>query len=528
MAGRDDGSSTDQSGDGRAESDALGSTLSDSVIEGIRWIGTARIVAEVVALGGSIVLARFVSPSEFGRAVVALGLVAAADAFVTQTLGAPVVRASSPTDRVLRTAVFLAACFGLLLAAGLLLLAWLVITPLLGQRTGYFVALGAPAVVATSWATVARALIQRRLSFRTLGLIEVGALVAGTGTAVVLATIASLEGEALMLGFVASNAGAAALALLIAPRFRPRWGGRASANEILSFGLPAGGEAVLASAFKSIDYLVLSTRLSPANVGYYWRAFSIAVEYQQKVGLVMQRVAFPILSRAPNLHELRRLRLRMMATNAAVLFPLLVTLIVVAPVFVPWLFGDTWEPAVEPTQILSGVGMATALMTGTPAFLLALGRPKPLVVYNIGAVAGLALVAYISAPLGLVGVAVAVLSFYAVLLLVNHVWLLHGIGGIKISDLCREAAIPLAACVPVAAVDLAVLELNDRIGSSDLVALVVTCPLGLVAYALTLRIVFPAAWRTHRGVFLRVFGLGPRVSLQTTAATTGTPTDPRA
>lgn len=481
--------------------------LSDRAIEGVRWIGAARAFAEVLALAGSIVLARVVPPAEFGRAAAALGVVVMFPSFVSQAFGAPIIQAAAATRELVRTAVGLSIVAGTLLTGLVLLIAWAVIDPVLGSRTAYLAALAAPAVAAASIGSVARALLQRQLVFRTLGLIEIGALVVSTGTAVVLATLVGLDGEAIVLAFVAGSVASALLSLLYAPSIRPGWGGRSAAGAILSFGLPAGGSALLATSFRSVDYLVLAGRMRPADVGFYWRAFALGVEYQTKISVIMQRVAYPVFARTPSRDELRRLRLRVMATHAAIIFPLLATLVAVAPVLVPWLFGERWEPAVLPTQILSGGGMAAALIAGSPSFVLALGRPKALLAYNIVSVAGLALTAYVSAPLGLVGVAACIAAFFVVLLLVNHLWLLHGIGGIAIRDLWSETVPPLVACVPLAASGFALVELFDRADAHAFVTLVATIPLGFVVYGLVLRLAFPGSWTMLRAVFERVFGL---------------------
>ena len=50
------------------------------------------------------------------------------------------------------------------------------------------------------------------------------------------------------------------------------------------------------------------------------------------------------------------LRRRMVRLLTMTIFPLLVGLVVLAPVVVPWLFGPDWVPAVLPTQLLAGAG----------------------------------------------------------------------------------------------------------------------------------------------------------------------------
>src|SRR5215213_8548299 len=55
-----------------------GSDLRATTLSGVRWTGLSRFVSEGTALGSAIVLARLVDPAEFGRAAVALSIIALA------------------------------------------------------------------------------------------------------------------------------------------------------------------------------------------------------------------------------------------------------------------------------------------------------------------------------------------------------------------------------------------------------------------------------------------------------------------
>jgi O-antigen/teichoic acid export membrane protein len=284
----------------------------------------------------------------------------------------------------------------------------------------------------------------------------------------------------------------------------PHWGGTAIAMSLVRFGGPVGVSSVLATITQSIDYLVLSARMPAASVGFYWRAFTLSITYPMKISSVMLSVALPIYSRAESAEDMRRLRLRVMATHAAIMFPLLVTLIVTAPVLVPWLFGPEWEPSVVPTQLLAGAGMVAAVVTGSAAFITALGKPSYLPVLNIIAIAGLATAAYVAAPHGLTVVAAAVLADYVLVLLVNHLWLLHRVGGIAVSDLFRDAIPPLVASLPLAAIQLAALTILDRAGTPAGVSVLLTASAGLAAYAAAIRIAFPDTWVNLRRLASRI------------------------
>ena len=124
-------------------------------------------------------------------------------------------------------------------------------------------------------------------------------------------------------------------------------------REIAGYGVPAAGSSVLYAVLRNVDYVILAARLPAAQVGYYLRGFQLGSEYQSKISGILLRVAFPVLSRSRDLDEVRRIRARIIRVHAAVLFPLLFGLIALAPVFVPLVYGDAWEPAVPLTQVLA-------------------------------------------------------------------------------------------------------------------------------------------------------------------------------
>ena len=467
-------------------------------------MGLARVVADAAAFGGTLVLARFVPPAEFGYAAAALGLALIVPNLVAQAFGAPLVQFPVLQRMHVETAMLLSLVTGAFFVLLAPVLAIAAVQPLLGGRVAELFLVATPMYAAAAAAAVPRALIQRALAFRTIAMIEVTALLGGTAASTLLATLAGLDGEALVLGLVTVQVLTLLLLLFYAPRTSPRWRGAMTAMSLVRFGGPVGLSSVLATITASIDYLVLSARVPAASVGFYWRAFTLAVTYPSKISNIMLSVALPLYSRAANADEMRRLRLRVMATHAAILFPLLVTLIVTAPVLVPWLFGPAWESSVVPTQILAGAGMVAAVVTGSPAFIIALGKPRYLPALNVISIVGLASASYFAAPFGLTAVASAVLAYYIVLLFVNHYWLLHRVGGIAAPDLFRDAIPPLLGSLPLAAIDLAVLTLFERAGSPAAVTVFLTAAVGLVTYAAVVRVAFPETWRSLRRLAERI------------------------
>ena len=288
---------------------------------------------------------------------------------------------------------------GALLTSLVVLLARPVGEPLFGQGPARLLVMISPVFLLAGIGAVSRSLLWRRLDFRRISLIEMLSLGIGSGAAVALAAAAGLDAPAIVLGALCGSLVTTVLLLLAAPPPAPIWH-RGALREVMAFGLPASGAGLTYVAITNATLAVAAVRLSAAQVGLFWRAFQLGVIYQEKISGIMIRLAFPVYSRTSDLGQLRRFHERATRIHAAVILPLLSLLIVTAPELVPWLFGPRWAPAVEPVQILCVAGMIAAVLTGYPQIMLAAGKPRALLVFNVVLLGVYLGVSWVAAPHG--------------------------------------------------------------------------------------------------------------------------------
>jgi O-antigen/teichoic acid export membrane protein len=186
--------------------------------------------------------------------------------------------------------------------------------------------------------------------------------------------------------------------------------------------------------------------------------------------------------------HLRSVRQRIVRLNATLIFPLMVFFIVVAPVLVPWLFGARWEPAVVLAQILAVAGMAGTLKNTIDPLVLAAGKPRSLMVFNVCEVALYAGMLFLASSGGdLVLVCAAVAGFRVAALIASYAFLLGPVLESSVFELLDDAGPALLGC-------LAALPLRLFL-DAPVVPLLAACALaGFTAYALVLRLVSPASW----------------------------------
>jgi O-antigen/teichoic acid export membrane protein len=475
--------------------------MKDAAVSGVRWLVLTRAVSEGVAVVATIALARLLAPAEFGRAAVALIFVPLAGILTFEGFASALVQRDSVEDSHRSSAALTSLVGGLVLSVLLFGLSRVLWAKIFGSQTARLIELMSPIFLLAAIGAVARATLWRALRFRALSLIDMVGLVGGNVVAIVLA-LRGAGASAIVIGALVQVGSSSLLLVIAAPPPFPRWH-RGSQRQISSFGVPAALAGLVDVLFRNVDYAIIAATLPAAQTGIYWRAFNLGVVYQDKLSGVMMQLAFPVYSRIESREELRRLHERAARVHAAVIFPLLALLIVLAPVAIPYLLGSAWAPSVRPAQILAVAGMIAAVLTGYAQVMLAVGRPRALLRFNLGMLAAYAAVVALAVSHGLIVVSIAVSVAYLGILAGVYRFLLARYVGISIARLIPELGPAIAGCLALAAVAEALLHVVDPV-LGEFASLAIVGPAGLFAYAVALRAVSPPAWSDLRLLFARV------------------------
>ena len=419
-------------------------SVKDAALSGIRWFAITRAISETFAIVATIALARLLAPAEFGRAAVALIFVPLAGILTFEGFASALVQRESIEDSHRRSAALRSVLGGLLLSLILLGLCPLLWQPIFGGATTRLIALISPVFLLAALAAVPRAILWRDLRFRALSVVDMIGLVAGNGVAVALA-LAGLGAKAIVIGALVQVGSSSLVLTIVSPPPMPRWH-RASHRKISGFGIPAALAGLVEVMFRNVDYAIIAATLPAAQTGIYWRAFNLSVVYQDKLSGVMLQLAFPVYSRIESREEWCALHERAARVHAAIIFPLLASLIVLAPVAIPFILGSAWIPSVHPAQILAVAGMIAAVLTGYAQVMLAVGKPRALLRFNIGMLAVYAAAVAIAASHGLIIVSIVVSTVYLAILAGVYRLLLQRYVGIRIGRLIPELGPAVAVC----------------------------------------------------------------------------------
>jgi lipopolysaccharide exporter len=472
----------------------------------MRWLAMRSVVGQILALGAAVVLARLVTPAQFGHAAVALLFTLVAVVLTFEGFAGALVQQAEVNERHRQVAVLMNLAAGTVLGAAVLLMVPFVWRPIFGSQTAALIALASPSFLIASVGTVSRAMLLRRLDFRQVTKIDLLGALGGNVTAVVMAVF-HLGAVAIVGGSMAGIALGSVLMLLAVPEPWPRWH-RQEARDVIGYGGPSALAGLVSQMFSNVDYWILAARLTAYQTGIYYRAFNVGVVYQSKISNVMMEMAFPVYSRLESRDEMRRLHERAARIHAVAIFPLLALLAVLAPIAIPFVFGSQWRPAVKPTEIMAVAGMFAAILVGYSQVMQAVGRTRALMRFNVIMLLTYAGTIFLASTHGLVVVAIAVAAFYAAVLAAAYQFLLKPSIGLSISRLIPELGPAVIGCAALVAVcDPLRVILAPQLPAPVTLSLIGV--IGLVIYGSVLRVLFRQAWRDFADLVVRVV---PRIS----------------
>lgn len=354
-----------------------------------------------------LVLARWLSPAEFGLAATAISIAGFAQGLTDFGLTNALVQRDQIGVKTWASAFWLCVIGGLVLCSAFYAAAP-VCELLMGSKLkGLSPLLGVAALtlLGAGPASMFQADLQRRLKFSRLAAAEIIAAAASLTVALGWAWWRR-EAMALVAGQVALITIRCAFLFLVSslrPAPRLRW---TDLRPLASFGRYQMGERVLNYASANFDRLLVARLLGSASAGYYTVASQIALRPLALLGPLVFRTLFPLFARLQEEKErLASSLLRSISLLGLLSAGLYALLFGLAGPLSRIVLGAGWEPSVPVLRILAGLGFLWALSNPLASLTLALGRAGAGFWINVLALSMNALAVLIGSRYGLKGVA---------------------------------------------------------------------------------------------------------------------------
>jgi O-antigen/teichoic acid export membrane protein len=457
--------------------------LQQLFVRGVAWKLGSQATLQLLRLGIVVVLARLVAPTEYGLASMALVLTAFVIAFSDVGLGAALVQKTDVTEDDRSTAFWVSVAAGTLFT----LIAFALAGPIASfyghHQVRPLVQVLSLTFVISSLGATHRALLARRMSFRSLELRTVAGTV--VGGAVGIAFAARGAGAWALIAQELALALTSTLALWVLSGWHPRFRfSRASLREMFGFSANTVGSRVLADIGGTADNILVGRFLGSAALGYYAIAYKAVLTPVGRIALPIQEVLFPALSRMQTEKErFAAAWLRATRLTTAIAAPALIGLAILTPEFIAVVLGKRWEPGATVLRILVVVGLVQALQATNWSALIARGRTDLQFRFAIIATGSTLAAFVLGLHWGIKGVA-ACYATVSVLLLVIYTLVTVRVVGVSTWRFVRNLLGVTAATACMAALVLVLQAVMIDHGVSPAVRLVTLSAAGAAGFAL--------------------------------------------
>lgn len=389
-------------------------SLLGRVLEAGAWATGLRGLTKLVAIVRVSVLARLLSPDDFGLFGIALLALSLVEALSYTGFDAALIRRDDDIRPYLSTAWTLQAIRGLGLAIVLLLAAPLVAAffeepaaaPLLQVLSANALLLGLTNIGVT--------IFNKELQFRRYSAYQFGGTLVDL-VASIWAAFALRSAWALVIGMLAGSCARMVISHVMAPRVRFEID-RERAKLLARFGRWMWGARIASYALLEGDDIVVAKMMGIDALGIYRMAYLYGNLPATEITHVVSAVSFPAYSKLQNdAAGLRDAFLRTLRVTMFVSTPFAVGIILMAPGFVRLFLGspesNPWLSMIVPMQILAVWGLIRSLGATVGALLQGAGRPDIIAKIAYLKLAVLAAIIYpLTVRWGVEGAAIAVVA----------------------------------------------------------------------------------------------------------------------
>jgi len=355
---------------------APGSTLSEKTIKGGFWVFTIRIADRLFQLVRTIILARLLSPNDFGLFGIALLVLSTLETFSEAGFRHALIQKKGDTGQYLNTTWTVGIIRGFFIAAIVFLSARPIAIFFKAAAAENILRVIGLAIILESLTNVSILYFQKELRFykyfqyRFLGTIV--DVVVAISAAYLLKSV-----WALVFGLLAGNLVRCITSYIISP-YRPKLQlNMPMAKELFGFGKWIMGSSILLFLITHGDDAFVGKILGTTMLGFYQMAYKISNLPATEITQVISQVSFPAYSKLQDkLERLREAYLKVLKLTSFISFPVAGLVFALAPEFTSIFLGDKWMPMVPAMQALAVWGLIRSFGATTGPLFMGIGKPR--------------------------------------------------------------------------------------------------------------------------------------------------------
>jgi PST family polysaccharide transporter len=460
------------------------SDVGNKARKGLKWTALQIIARNVLSLGTTAVLARLLSPGDYGLVGMVTTLTALLLVFSDMGLSWATIQRKRLSNIQVSNLFWINTCVGCVLW-GICIIGAPSIAAFYNQSelVAITIALGAGFFI-SGLSAQPIALLNRSMNYKAVAQIEIAAMITGA-VAALFAAFYGLGYWALVIQGLVNQGVRTSLALRASriQLFAPKRG--SGTRELVRFGGLLAVNGLLIYFARNLDSVLIGKYWGIEELGYYNRAYFLMLLPSMLATGILSKLMVPSLSALQDDKErfgnAYRRALRMIAFFGC---PMALGLLLTADEMVLLVYGNQWQPVV-PMLMWLGIASITQPLYNTTGWLFtAVGKAKEYLWLTV--VSGFALIVtfFIALPGGALGIAKAYGLVMGIIIFIPAMWLAHKVAGIELRRSCMYVfpiflcLIGMAAAVTGTDYLMVMFELKWQI------ALVVKVAVGVLSYSL--------------------------------------------
>jgi len=332
-------------------------SLKQKTISGIFWSSLDNFITQGITFIVGIVLARHLTPKEFGLIGMTTIFIAVSESFIRSGFSDALIRKKDCTQVDYSTVFFYNLCVGLIFFTLLYLSAPAISNFFEEPDLKNIIRVLSLVLIIDSLTIIQNAILNKRVDFKLLTRVSIlASTVSG-----IFAIILAYKGFGVwsLVSLTLTKRGLRSLLLWVWNRWRPALVfSRTSFTELFCFVSKLLLSGLLDTIYRNIYNLVIGKYFSSTELGYYTRADNFSNFPAHNINLVMSRVTYPVLAQMQdNPGLLKDGYRRIIKSTMLVTFILMLGLAAVAEPMVITLIGEKWRTSIVYLQLLCFANM---------------------------------------------------------------------------------------------------------------------------------------------------------------------------
>jgi lipopolysaccharide exporter len=428
-------------------SDAADPSLRSRAAKGAAWSGVSTIVLRLGGLVVGIILARILTPEQFGVYAVALTVQSILITVADLGLSADLIRSDRP-ERIAPTVASLGLASGAIMTVATIASSTTLATLLGSPPAAPAIAVLSVTLLLAGATVVPYAYLQRRFQQREMFFVGVADFVVSTTVTLILIAL-GFGVLGLAIGRVAAQLVSSTMQFALA-RVKPHYAiDRTVLRPVLAFGLPIAAANLLSWALLNVDNIVLARVAGATALGYYVLAFNISSWPMSALSQVVRSISLPYFARTGAGSE-------GLATVTAVAWagalPAGAVLAALSAPLIEVVYGTKWLPAATVLAALGIYGSLRVVFDIFAGYLYARGKSgRVLWVQIVWLIVLVVAMIFATRAYGIVGAGWVHVIVAIVVILPAYAIALRS-AGVRFSPFIRAAWWPTVATIPAVTV----------------------------------------------------------------------------